>query len=169
MTKIGLTLSRKDWESPLAPHFGMAKWLLIYETDRQEKQFQQNKELTGRGVVEVFAHHNCTEAVFAAIGHGALDHLIRAGIRGWYGPAGVSARELTERLKRDELQRAKEASEPEGRRRGRGPRRGRRGASSRGGGHGRGRGTNSRRGRRRRSLVLLGANKAEGGSRAGKA
>ncbi len=30
--KVGVTLSRKAMDAPLAQHFGKAKWLLIYQT-----------------------------------------------------------------------------------------------------------------------------------------
>lgn len=55
---------------------------------------------------------------FFSIGAGALGHLDSAGINGWYGPTGVPASELIDRLDRGELPRAEEANEP-GRRGGR--------------------------------------------------
>jgi predicted Fe-Mo cluster-binding NifX family protein len=118
MSKIGLTLAKPEWTSPLAAHFGMAKWLLIYDTETQKKQFQQNKELIGRGVVAALEKHGCTDAIFSGIGPGALNHLNLAGIRGWYGSKRTPAHELVERLKRGELRRAEQPSEA-GRGRGR--------------------------------------------------
>lgn len=149
MSKIGLTLSKPEWASPLAAHFGLAKWLLIYDTKTQEKQFEQNKELVGRGVVATFEEHGCTDAIFSTIGPGALDHLAFADIRGWYGPEDVPAHELVKRLQQGELQRAEEPSEAgHGRRgEGRGWQRGR-GGEGRGCGWGRGGGRRGGRARR---------------------
>jgi predicted Fe-Mo cluster-binding NifX family protein len=125
MSKVGLTVAKPEWGSPLAAHFGMAKWLLIYDTETQEKEFQRNKELVGRGVVATLEKHGCADAIFSTIGPGALVHLELASIRGWYGPEHVPAHELVERLKRGELRRAEQPSQA-----GRG-----RGAEGRGRGH----------------------------------
>jgi predicted Fe-Mo cluster-binding NifX family protein len=108
--KVGLTLSRNALDVPLAQHFGMAKWLLIYESDTAF-EFVRNEELSGRGVVEVLQQRGCSDAVFSNIGQGALEHLKAAGIRGWYGAPDVPVRELIERLERGELRGAVEATE----------------------------------------------------------
>ena len=109
MSKVGMTLLRPDWQSPLSPHFGLATWLLIYDTETDQKNFERNRLLMGKGVVDVFAQHRCTDAIFSNIGPGALEILRAAGIRGWYGAADVPASELISRLKQGELEPANEA------------------------------------------------------------
>jgi predicted Fe-Mo cluster-binding NifX family protein len=109
MSKVGMTLLRPDWQSPLSPHFGLATWLLIYDTETDQKNFERNRLLMGKGVVDVFAQHRCTDAVFSNIGPGALEILRAAGIRAWYGPADVPASELIDRLERGEVEPANEA------------------------------------------------------------
>jgi predicted Fe-Mo cluster-binding NifX family protein len=109
MGKVGFTLLRPDWQSPLSPHFGIATWMLIYDTRTDQKTFERNRLLMGKGVVEVFAHHNCKDAVFSNIGPGALEILRAAGIRGWYGPSDVPAAQLVDRLKQGILEPASEA------------------------------------------------------------
>jgi predicted Fe-Mo cluster-binding NifX family protein len=102
-------MSRKDLDASLAQHFGMAKWLLIYESE-DAFEFVRNEELYGRGVVDALVARGCTDAVFVNIGWGALGHLESAGIRAWYGPPDVPARELIHRLGRGELEKAEEAT-----------------------------------------------------------
>jgi predicted Fe-Mo cluster-binding NifX family protein len=109
MSKVGMTLLRPDWQSPLSPHFGLATWLLIYDTETDQKNFERNRLLMGKGVVDVFVQHRCTDAVFSSIGPGALEILRAAGIRAWYGPADVPASQLIDRLKQGELEPANEA------------------------------------------------------------
>ena len=110
MNKIGLVLSLDKLDAPLSNHFGMAKWLLIYEDD-QELKFVRNTELYGRGMVDVLVRSGCTDAIFATIGAGALKGLIKAHIRPWYGPPDVPVREVIERFKRGELKDATKAAE----------------------------------------------------------
>jgi predicted Fe-Mo cluster-binding NifX family protein len=109
MSKVGMTLLRPDWQSPLSPHFGLATWLLICDTETDQKNFERNRLLMGKGVVDVFAQHRCSDAVFSNIGPGALEILRAAGIRAWYGPADVPATQLIDRLKQGELEPANEA------------------------------------------------------------
>lgn len=109
MTRVGMTLLRSDWQSPLSPHFGMAGWLLIYDANAGRRTFERNRRLFGKGVVDVFAQHRCTDAVFSSIGPGALEILRAAGIRAWYGPADVPASQLIDRLKQGKLEPANEA------------------------------------------------------------
>ncbi len=97
-------LNRED--SSLSPHFGMAKWILIYNDGNSRTTFEQNTALNGRAVVEIMVKHGCTDAVFTQIGPGAYRHLEQAGIRGWIGPAGTPVPQLLERLRRSELARA---------------------------------------------------------------
>jgi predicted Fe-Mo cluster-binding NifX family protein len=104
-----MTLLRPDWQSPLSRHFGMAGWLLIYDAKTDQKKFARNRLLMGRGVVDVFLQHRCTDAIFSQIGPGALEILRAAGIHGWYGPADVPASQLIDRLKQGELEPANEA------------------------------------------------------------
>jgi len=109
MSRVGMTLLRPDWQSPLSPHFGLATWLLIYDTETDQKNFERNQLLMVKGVVDVFAQHHCTDAVFSSIGPGALEILRAAGIRAWCGPPDVPASRLIDRLKRGELEFANEA------------------------------------------------------------
>ncbi len=109
MSKVGMTLLRPDWQSPLSPHFGMAGWLLIYDAKNDQKNFERNRLLMGKGVVEVFFQHRCTDAIFSNIGPGALEILRAAGIRAWYGPADVPASQLIGRLRQGELEPANES------------------------------------------------------------
>lgn len=109
MRKVGLTLLRPDWQSPLSPHFGVATWMLIYDTRTDQKTFERNRLLMGKGVVDVFAQHRCTDAIFSDIGPGALEILRATGIRAWYGPPDVPASRLIDRLKQGELEPANEA------------------------------------------------------------
>jgi predicted Fe-Mo cluster-binding NifX family protein len=110
MSKIGLTVLKPDAKSPLSPHFGMAGWILIYDTDEQQQTLERNRLLYGRGVVEILQLHRCADAIFASIGRGALEALKAAGIRAWYGPEGVAAPELIKQLQEGKLTRAEEAS-----------------------------------------------------------
>jgi hypothetical protein len=47
-----MTLLRPDWQSPLSPHFGIATWLLVYDPRTDEKTFERDALLMGKGVVE---------------------------------------------------------------------------------------------------------------------
>jgi predicted Fe-Mo cluster-binding NifX family protein len=109
MKKVGMTLLRSDWQSPLSPHFGLATWLLICDTETDQKTFERNRLLMGKGVVDVFVQHHCTDAVFSKIGPVALEILRAAGIRAWYGPLDVPASQLIDRLKQGGLEPAHEA------------------------------------------------------------
>jgi predicted Fe-Mo cluster-binding NifX family protein len=109
MHKVGLTLLRRDWQSPLSPHFGLAAWLLIYDAKTGHKSFERNRLLMGKGVADEFVQHRCTDAVFSSIGPGALEILRATGICAWYGPADVPASELIDRLERGDLEAASEA------------------------------------------------------------
>jgi predicted Fe-Mo cluster-binding NifX family protein len=109
MKKVGMTLLRADWQSPLSPHFGLATWLLICDTETHQKTFERNRLLMEKGVVDVFVQHHCTDAVLSKIGPVALEVLCAAGIRAWYGPLDVPASQLIDRLKQGELEPANEA------------------------------------------------------------
>jgi predicted Fe-Mo cluster-binding NifX family protein len=109
MTKVGMTLLRSDWQSSLSPHFGMAGWLLIYDANTGRRTFERNRQLFGKGVVDMFVQHRCTDAVFSNIGPGALEILRAAGIRAWYGSPDVPASQLIDRLEQGELEPAIEA------------------------------------------------------------
>ncbi|MGD8863481.1 MAG: NifB/NifX family molybdenum-iron cluster-binding protein [Myxococcales bacterium] len=104
MSKTGLLLLRDDPSSRLSPHFGMAKWIAIFDPDSEELRFLQNRGLNGRAVTEVLEREGCSDVIFASIGSQALDHLKAARIRGWYGPKDQSPAELLRLLKDDQLQ-----------------------------------------------------------------
>jgi predicted Fe-Mo cluster-binding NifX family protein len=117
MSKVGFTtlLSRED--SPLSPHFGMTKWVMIRDTESGEVGFEENTGRSGRAVVAILARHGCRDAVFTQIGPGALEHLRATGIRGWIGPPHVPVPQLLEGLEGGELAPAHQATRPGGGRR----------------------------------------------------
>lgn len=110
MSKIGLTVLRKDNATDLSSHFGVAKWVLVYDTDSGEMVFVQNQGLTGRAVVDTLVQCGCADVIFSSIGDGAFAHLEEAGIRGWYGPQNKPPAELAELLQHGKLRRAESAS-----------------------------------------------------------
>jgi predicted Fe-Mo cluster-binding NifX family protein len=103
MSKIAFTTLLQRDNSALSPHFGKAKWVLIFDRETGHYAFEQNTGLNGRAVVEIMARHGCSDAVFTQIGSGALQHLHAAGIRGWIGPAYLPVPELLKRLDCGEL------------------------------------------------------------------
>ncbi len=103
MSKVAFTTLLKREDSALSPHFGTAKWIMIYDCDTAQIAFEQNTALNGRGVADVVARHGCRDAVFTRIGGGGLRQLSRASIRGWIGPSGVPVPELIERWRPGEL------------------------------------------------------------------
>jgi predicted Fe-Mo cluster-binding NifX family protein len=110
MSKVGLTVVRPDVESPLSSQFGLAGWVLICDTEGEERVFERNRLLYGMGVVDILERHRCTDAIFSNIGQGAFEALKAAKIRGWCGPEDVPAAQLVERLKRGELKKGGESS-----------------------------------------------------------
>jgi predicted Fe-Mo cluster-binding NifX family protein len=110
MKKLGLTVLKETPDSPLSPHFGIAKWILIYEPETEGTTFVRNEGLTGKAVVDQLVRHGCTDAIFASIGDGALRHLDAAGIRGWYGDGDQPPVELARLLAEGQLRRAATAS-----------------------------------------------------------
>jgi len=110
MNRLGLTVLKKDPDSSLSPHFGVAKWIMIYEPETGASSFIRNEGLTGKAVVDQLLRHECTDAVFTSIGDGALRHLDAAGIRGWYGPDDEPPAQLARLLEQGELRRAETAS-----------------------------------------------------------
>jgi predicted Fe-Mo cluster-binding NifX family protein len=109
MSKVGLTVVKPEVESPLSSQFGLAGWVLVSDTDRQQNVFERNRLLYGMGVVDILERHGCTDVIFSSIGQGTFEALKTAKIRGWCGPEGVPAVRLTERLKRGELEEAGES------------------------------------------------------------
>ncbi len=101
--RIGFTLLKNADNSPLSPHFGMAKWLGIYDTESGKMEFERNTGLNGRSVADAFARAGCTHAVFAHIGAPALGHLGAHGILAYWGDADQPATALAIRLERGEL------------------------------------------------------------------
>lgn len=113
MSKIGfLTLLKKN-DSPLSPHFGKAKWLMVVD-DEQQTHFIQNTGLDGRSVVQLLRDQGCDEVVFSNIGEGALRQLMQSGISGWYAPDDVPVPRLLEMLSVGQLRLARKASSERG-------------------------------------------------------
>lgn len=106
MGKVGYTLLKNDLDSRLSPHFGTAKWLLIYDPGSGEATFVRNRELTGHWVVDTFVRYGCADAIFSSIGDGALAYLEDAKIKGWYGPSGGDPANLAALLAEGRLERA---------------------------------------------------------------
>ena len=103
MSKIGCTVLLNRETSSLSPHFGKAKWVMITDRETGKSEFEQNFGMNGRAVVDILARHRCSDVIFAEIGPGALSHLKDTGIKAWFGPQGVGAPEVMEKLKRGEL------------------------------------------------------------------
>ena len=98
MGRIALTVLKQDPDSRLSPHFGKAKWVLVHDPETGTATVHRNEGLDGRAAVDLMSAAGCTDAVLSGIGGGALGHLRRAGIRGWYGPPELGAAELLVRL-----------------------------------------------------------------------
>src|SRR5512140_2910817 len=114
MAKIGMTLSRERVEDPLAPHFGKAKWLLVWDSAGPAR-FIPTQGLNGRGVAEAFAAACCTQVVASHLGPGALAHLRQAGIRVLEGSPDAPAMELARLADAGQLPELLEAApHPEG-------------------------------------------------------
>jgi predicted Fe-Mo cluster-binding NifX family protein len=75
MSRVGLTVVRPDAESPLSPEFGLAGWVLICDTDGEQRVFERNRLLSGMGVVDILERHGCTDGIFSNIGQGAFEAL----------------------------------------------------------------------------------------------
>jgi predicted Fe-Mo cluster-binding NifX family protein len=98
MRKIGLALLLNRPDSPLSPHFGMAKWIGIHETEAGRTEFVANVDLNGRATVDLLRQYGCTDVICQHIGEGALHLLQSSGIRVWLGTAGVPLNKLVEEL-----------------------------------------------------------------------
>ena len=110
MSKVACTVLLDRETSPLSQHFGKAKWVMVSDTETGASEFEQNHGLNGHAIVDVLVRHQCDDVIFAEIGPGALSHLQKAQIRGWFAPQNVPAPELLEKLRRGELRRAVEPS-----------------------------------------------------------
>lgn len=108
--RIGFTLLKNTDNSPLSPHFGIAKWLGIYDAESGSMRFERNTGLNGRSVADAFARAGCTHAVFGHIGPPALEHLRARGILPFWGDVDQPAAALVIRLQRGELRPAETAS-----------------------------------------------------------
>ena len=106
MSKIACTVLLNRETSPLSPHFGKAKWVMISDPETGATEFEQNHGLNGRAIVDILVRHQCSDAIFAEIGPGALSHLQQARINAWFAPQNVPAPEVIQRLRRGELTRA---------------------------------------------------------------
>jgi predicted Fe-Mo cluster-binding NifX family protein len=101
-----LTLLKKS-DSPLSPHFGKAKWLMVLNRESQQIHFVQNTGLNGRSVVELLQQQGCDEVVFSNIGEGALRQLKQSRIAGWYAPADLPVPRVLEMLSAGQLRLAR--------------------------------------------------------------
>lgn len=97
MARIGMPLSSRDPDAPVAEHFGKARWLLVVEApDRLDLVW--NAGLDGRWVAETLAARGCTDVVARHMGPGALAHVLAAGMRAWQADERVTARNVAGRL-----------------------------------------------------------------------
>ncbi len=110
MGKIGCTVLLNQETSPLSPHFGKAKWVMVFDPQTGKSEFEQNHGLNGRAVVDILVRHQCSDVIFAEIGPGALNHLQQFGIKSWFGPQEVPAPELIQKFKSGSLRLATEPS-----------------------------------------------------------
>lgn len=110
MSKIGFVTLLKKGDSPLSPHFGKAKWLMVLDSDSQQSHFIQNTILDGRSVVQLLRQEGCSEVVFTNVGEGALRQLKQAGIAAWYAPSGIPVPRLLEMLNAGQLRLARKAN-----------------------------------------------------------
>jgi len=115
MSKVACTVLLNRETSPLSPHFGKAKWVMIVDPQTGASEFEQNDGLNGRAVVDILVRHQCSDVIFAEIGPGALLHLQQAGIKAWFGPQGVPAPELMQKMKAGVLSAATAPSPGHGR------------------------------------------------------
>jgi predicted Fe-Mo cluster-binding NifX family protein len=106
MSKIACTVLLDRDTSPLSPHFGKAKWVMISDPETGATEFEQNHGLNGRAIVDILVRHQCTDAIFAEIGPGALAHLRQGRINAWFAPQNVPASEIIQKFRRGELTRA---------------------------------------------------------------
>jgi predicted Fe-Mo cluster-binding NifX family protein len=116
MSKIAFTSLRKNSDSPLSPHFGKAKWLLILDTGSNVPESIQNTGLTGRAVVDLLKSNHCEDVVFNGIGPGALKQLKEAQIGGWFAPLGVPVVQLMKMFSSGQLHLARKPTPGRGRR-----------------------------------------------------
>lgn len=116
MSKIGFVTLLKKGDSPLSPHFGKAKWLMVLDSDSQQSHFIQNAVLEGRSIVQLLRQEGCSEVVFSHIGKGALRQLKQAGIAAWYAPSDVPVPRLLEMLNAGQLRLARQPNSRTGNR-----------------------------------------------------
>jgi predicted Fe-Mo cluster-binding NifX family protein len=95
----------------MSSHFGKAEWVMVADTERHTLVFLENDAANGKSVVELIASQNCTDAIFAEIGYGALGHLQSANIHGWIAPPAVTGRQTLEMFEHLRLKPATSASE----------------------------------------------------------
>ena len=83
MSKVAFTTLLKREDSALSPHFGTAKWIMIYDCDTAQIAFEQNTALNGRGVADVIARHESgvlSSLVSEPAGYGnSVEHVFAAG------------------------------------------------------------------------------------------
>lgn len=90
MGKVAVMMSAAQVGAPMSEHFGKAEWILMSAGAADGPEFVANEAANGRGAAETIVEHDCTDAIFAGIGGGALGRLTAAGIHGWAAPKGIS-------------------------------------------------------------------------------
>ncbi len=95
--KIGMALSRADVDSPVAEHFGKAKWILFAEPP-ESFELVRNTGLDGRWVARELQARGCTDVIVRGLGPGAWAHVRVAGMRVWVAGEDEPARALIGKL-----------------------------------------------------------------------
>jgi predicted Fe-Mo cluster-binding NifX family protein len=112
MNKIAMMVSFNRLDTPLAPTFGKARWLLVVEAEDQV-EFRRNDTPSGGAVAATVFASGCRDLIAAHLGDKAFEHLVALGIRVWRGPAEVPVRDLIALHARGELERwRREAGSP---------------------------------------------------------
>lgn len=103
MGKVGVMMAVNAADGSMSGHFGKAEWIMTVD-ENGVQAFLENSGKNGHAALELAQGSGCTEMIFAEIGPGALQGLLRAGIRGWQAPAGLTGAEALLRHAHGELQ-----------------------------------------------------------------
>lgn len=110
MRKIGVMMAGNAADGPMSGHFGKAEWMMTVD-ENGAQEFFENTGKNGHSALMLAQANACTELIFAEIGPGALQGLLRAGIRGWQAPVGLTGSEAVLQYARGQLQPVKMAAQ----------------------------------------------------------
>jgi predicted Fe-Mo cluster-binding NifX family protein len=111
MSRVAVMMSENHVKAQMSSHFGKAEWVMAADTESHTFVFLKNEAANGNGVVNLVASQGCTDAVFNAIGNGALARLKATDVRGWMAPPNISGQQALEMFEHRRLQPAASASE----------------------------------------------------------